>query len=80
MFGADFKGLQVTMVNDSGFAKNAGMKVGDLITALNGKAVKSAADITSGLRNRGGNRNDSRKMKVTVKREGEVLEVRVGTR
>ena len=73
LFGADFKGLQVTKVNDSGFAKNAGMKVGDLITALNGKAVKSAADITSGLRNRSSGRGDSRKMKVTVKREGKVL-------
>ena len=75
LFGADFKGLQVTKVNDSGFAKSAGMKVGDVVTALNGKAVKSAADITSILRNRGSSRSGSRKMKVTVKREGEALEL-----
>ncbi|MEE2888207.1 MAG: M20/M25/M40 family metallo-hydrolase [Planctomycetota bacterium] len=78
LFGADFKGLQVTKVNDSGFAKNAGMKIGDVITALNGKAVKSPADITSALRNRSGNRGKggSRKMSVKVKRDGkeQVLE------
>lgn len=75
VFGASFKGLQVTKINETGFAKNAGMKVGDVITAFNGKEVKSAADITSALRNRGGNRGDnnrntSRKMTVKVKRDG----------
>jgi len=70
IFGADFKGLKVTKINDSGFAKTAGMKVGDVVTEVNGKAVKSSGEITSALRGRGGSRSGNRKMSVKVTRDG----------
>ena len=56
------QGVLVTDVTSSSPAASAGVRAGDVITAINGQAVSSGADVTRALRE---NRNDSVEISVT---------------
>ena len=47
MFGANQTGVYVTSVNDGSNAYKAGFKGGDIITAVNGKEVKSTTELNA---------------------------------
>jgi len=61
----------VTRVIEGSAAEKAGIKVGDVITALNGEAIKSSAD----LRNRIGLLRVGENIKLTLLRDGDKLTV-----
>lgn len=56
------QGVLVTDVTSSSPAASAGVRAGDVITAINGQAVSSGAEVTRALRE---NRNDSVEISVT---------------
>jgi len=48
--GADGKGLAVTDIDPTGVAAQRGIKVGDVVLEVQGKAVASVADVTAAIR------------------------------
>jgi serine protease Do len=66
------EGVLVSSVAESTPAAEAGIKAGDVITAIDGRAVTSAADITQAVRARGGEAVD-----ITVTREKKTLMLKV---
>ena len=46
---ADGKGVLVTSVSDDGPAAKAGLKAGDVITAIDGEKVEGAGDVARGI-------------------------------
>lgn len=67
----DTTGAVVTRVNEGSPADGAGMQIGDVLTAVDGKAVRSAQDV----RNAEGLLPLGAKVKLAVRREGAVRDV-----
>ena len=65
----DTNGALVTSVSPDSAADKAGVKVGDVITSFNGKAIEGVRE----LRNRVGDVAPGAKVKLVVKREGKDL-------
>lgn len=68
---ADARGALVSQVVDGSAADKAGVKAGDVITAVNGRPIKSAAE----LRNAIGLLRVGQKVQLEVLREGKSLEL-----
>ena len=74
-FGAN-EGLLVTSVTDGSAASRAGLKAGDVITSINGRAVRSRGDLIQGLRDAASEEitigivRDKKESTVTAKVEG----------
>ena len=71
------QGVLVTDVTSSSPAASAGVRAGDVITAINGQAVSSGAEVTRALRE---NRNDSVEISVTRDRKSLSLKATVPAR
>jgi serine protease Do/serine protease DegQ len=65
------KGAVVTQVNEGSPAAKAGLKAGDIVTAVNGKPVRDSADV----RNIVGMLQIGQKVEMQVKREGKVKNI-----
>jgi hypothetical protein len=70
---APVAGVRITWVDDEGQAALAGMRVGDILTHYNGKAVGSISSIIA-ERDRA---EDAEAVELTVYREGDTLELRL---
>ena len=68
---ADARGALVSQVVDGSAADKAGVKAGDVITAVNGRAIKSAAE----LRNAIGLLRVGQKVQLDVLRDGKSLQL-----
>ena len=74
-FGAN-EGLLVTSVTDGSAASRAGLKAGDVITSINGRAVRSRGDLIQELRDAASEEitigivRDKKESTVTAKVEG----------
>ncbi len=76
-FGVE-DGVLVTQVNEESPAAKAGMKAGDVITAVNGKPVKDPGDITGHLRDAEGGKDVT--VAVTRDRKSQSLTITVPAR
>jgi membrane-associated protease RseP (regulator of RpoE activity) len=63
-FGVKDGGALITSVSDNGPAAKAGLKAGDVITAIDGEKVNATGDITHGL-----NKKDSGDVTLTIVRD-----------
>jgi len=70
-------GVLVNDVTTSSPAASAGLRAGDVITAINGEQVSSAAEITRALRD---NRNETVDISITRDRKSQTLKATVPTR
>lgn len=70
---ADAKGAAVTQVLQDSPAQQAGLQVGDIITAINGSAVKNASDVVNTI---GFLRVDSR-ANISILRQGKKIDLTV---
>jgi len=70
-------GVLVNDVTTSSPAASAGLRAGDVITAINGEQVSSAAEITRALRD---NRNETVDITITRDRKSQTLKATVPTR
>ena len=68
---ADARGALVSQVVDGSAAEKAGVKAGDVITAVNGRAIKSAAE----LRNAIGLLRVGQKVQLDVLRDGKAVQL-----
>src|SRR5262245_6559228 len=72
------KGVRVHSVKENGPAEKSGLKAGDLITAIDGKALTKLTDLDEVL----GKATAGQKLRVTIERDGKMqsLDVTLGTR
>jgi hypothetical protein len=68
LLGAELDGLKITSIEDEGFAKTAGLKVGDELVAFDGEQVGEVQNIFRVLAGEAGS-----PVKITVKRDGKDL-------
>ena len=75
-YGVEKEGVYVATLTKGGAAEEAGIKVGDIITKINGKSVSSSSEISSLVQKS----KVGDKMTVTVSRDGneEDIEVTLG--
>jgi C-terminal processing protease CtpA/Prc len=71
-FGAKDGGLLITSVSENSPAAKAGLRAGDVITAVDGEKVDSSGDIVRAI-----NKKDDGEISLTVLREHSVLTVRL---
>ena len=71
------RGVLVNDVTSNSPASAAGLRAGDVITAINGEQVSSAAEITRALRD---NRNETVDITITRDRKSQTLKATVPTR
>lgn len=71
------QGVLVSAVDSGSPAASAGVKAGDVITAINGQSVTSAAEITRALRD---NRSEAVEIAITREKKSETLKATVPTR
>jgi serine protease Do len=69
------KGLVVSQLDPSGIAAESGMREGDVIEKIDGKAVTSATQLKSAL-----NRTDGKPSLVIVNREGRSIFLTLASR
>ena len=69
----EHKGAVVISIDPKSPAKNAGLLVWDLITAVDGKPIKNAAD----LRNRIGSIKPNQKITLTILRDGKTQNITI---